>query len=360
MRIRRSLQILTAFLPFGKNFIYTRIFGAEIGRGVRLKFGAILLFEKMQIGDGVSIGPLTIVDAQNIAIGLRSRIGSFVRIGLHSLTLGPSCTVNTLVSVRGNRHDPRSNFSAGAECWIFDYCYIDVTRPVRIGRNVGIGGGTYVFTHGFWLSQLHGYPVSFGEVTIENDAWLPWACFVMPGVRIGAGCVIGARSLITRDVPPGALVAGSPAKVIRERVAADVSVEERVGMLVSHTRAWCTDRGTPFAVSENEAWTVIDLNGQPEIAIARTDTMSGCAAHPAEALRVVHRALRELQPGVIGAAFSTATFQCTPRKSMRRIQAEWLQSLRSIGTRHYPLDEVPVEGQDAVRAPDTANALPND
>jgi serine acetyltransferase len=356
MRIRQGLQILTAFLPFGKSFIYTRLFGAEIGRGVRLKFGAILLFEQMQLGDGVTIGPLTIIDAQSIVIGLRSRIGSFVRIGLHSLKLGPSCTVNAQVSVRGNRHDPRSVFSADAECWIFDYCYIDVTRPVRLGRNVGIGGGTYVFTHGFWLSQLHGYPVSFGEVTIENDAWLPWACFVMPGVRIGAGCVIGARSLITKNVSPGALVAGSPAKVIRERVAADVSVEERVGMLVSHTQAWCTDRGTPFAVSENEAWTVIELDGQPEIAIARTDTVPGGAATPAQALQVVHRALRDLQPGVIGAAFSTATFQCTSRKSLSRIQAEWLQSLRSIGTRHYPLDEVLVEGQDAVRTPDIVNA----
>lgn len=52
-------------------------------------------------------------------------------------------------------------------------------------------------------------------IVVEDDAWLGAGVVVMPGVRIGRGAVVGANSVVTRDVPPGHVVAGSPARTVR-------------------------------------------------------------------------------------------------------------------------------------------------
>src|SRR6185503_16680288 len=54
-----------------------------------------------------------------------------------------------------------------------------------------------------------------GGITIEDDVWLGHGAIVLSGVRIGKGAVVGAGSVVTRDVPAGAVVAGAPARVIK-------------------------------------------------------------------------------------------------------------------------------------------------
>ena len=62
-----------------------------------------------------------------------------------------------------------------------------------------------------------GHPKTKGDVVIGNDVWIGLGATILSGVRIGDGAVIGARSLVSRNVPPYAIVAGNPAKVIRQR-----------------------------------------------------------------------------------------------------------------------------------------------
>jgi virginiamycin A acetyltransferase len=52
---------------------------------------------------------------------------------------------------------------------------------------------------------------------IGNDVWTGWKSTIMPGVTVGDGAVIGACAVVTRDVPPYAVVAGNPARVVRMR-----------------------------------------------------------------------------------------------------------------------------------------------
>ncbi len=59
-------------------------------------------------------------------------------------------------------------------------------------------------------------PLSHGPIVIEDDAWLGAGCVVLPGVRIGRGAVIGANSVVLEDVPPLQVVAGQPARPVRE------------------------------------------------------------------------------------------------------------------------------------------------
>ena len=56
-----------------------------------------------------------------------------------------------------------------------------------------------------------------GDIVVGNDVWIGYEAVIMAGVRIGAGAVIAARAVVTRDVPPYTIVGGVPAKTIRPR-----------------------------------------------------------------------------------------------------------------------------------------------
>ena len=60
------------------------------------------------------------------------------------------------------------------------------------------------------------YPTK-GDIIIGNDVWIGYRAAIMPGVTIGDGAIIGACSVVTRDVPPYSIVGGNPARIIRKR-----------------------------------------------------------------------------------------------------------------------------------------------
>jgi acetyltransferase-like isoleucine patch superfamily enzyme len=66
-------------------------------------------------------------------------------------------------------------------------------------------------------SRIRGFaPVSQGPIVIEHDAWLGTGCVILPGVRIGSGAVVGANSVVVDDVPSLHVVAGQPARTVRQ------------------------------------------------------------------------------------------------------------------------------------------------
>ena len=62
----------------------------------------------------------------------------------------------------------------------------------------------------------HEYPFK-GDTVIGNDVWLGYEATIMPGVSIGDGAIIAAKSVVTRDVPPYTIYGGNPAQLIRQR-----------------------------------------------------------------------------------------------------------------------------------------------
>ena len=109
------------------------------------------------------------------------------------------------------------------------YVY-DVTANITIGKFCSIGdevrlltGGEHytdrVSTYGKNLTDTKkmGAQYTKGDINIGNDVWLALGCFVMSGVTIGNGAIIGAKAVVTKDVPPYAIVGGNPAKIIRYR-----------------------------------------------------------------------------------------------------------------------------------------------
>lgn len=67
------------------------------------------------------------------------------------------------------------------------------------------------------FADLEGHPRTKGDVVIGNDVWLGREAMILSGVTIGDGAVVGARALVTRDVPPYGIVAGNPATLVRKR-----------------------------------------------------------------------------------------------------------------------------------------------
>jgi virginiamycin A acetyltransferase len=58
---------------------------------------------------------------------------------------------------------------------------------------------------------------SRGDTIVGNDVWIGYEAVIMPGVKIGNGAVIAAKSVVTKDVPPYTVVGGNPARLIKQR-----------------------------------------------------------------------------------------------------------------------------------------------
>lgn len=97
-----------------------------------------------------------------------------------------------------------------------------ISSYVTIGNDVMMGPECLIYTANHTMQRrdipmrLQGHEQA-RPVVIGNDVWIGGRVIILPGVHIGDGAVIGAGSVVTKDVPPYAIVGGNPAKVIKER-----------------------------------------------------------------------------------------------------------------------------------------------
>jgi len=95
-------------------------------------------------------------------------------------------------------------------CVVLDVC------EVRIGDFTLFGPGVQILTPLHPLDPLQRRAQEYGKpITIGSDVWVGGGVQILAGVTIGSRCVIGAGSIVTRDVPEGMLAAGNPCRVIR-------------------------------------------------------------------------------------------------------------------------------------------------
>jgi acetyltransferase-like isoleucine patch superfamily enzyme len=183
--------------------LYPCLLGA-CGRNVTFGTNVVLRHpRKITIGDDVAIDDGCVLDAKGTA-NQGIRIGSRVFLGRNTLlackdgdivledgvNISYNCVVFSASSVR-----------VGAETLVAAYCYL-------------VGGG-----HDFDRADLpvvqQGRP-SRG-IAVEPGGWLGTGAAVLDGVTVGANAIVGAHAVVTEDVPPFAIVAGVPARVIRDR-----------------------------------------------------------------------------------------------------------------------------------------------
>jgi acetyltransferase-like isoleucine patch superfamily enzyme len=112
----------------------------------------------------------------------------------------------------------RSGARIGANSRINRNCCLDTRGPLVIGENVSISPEVAILTASHRADDPE-FPVETQPVTIEDHVWIGTRATILPGVRLGRGCVVAAGAVVTRDVPPLAIVGGVPARQIGTRPA---------------------------------------------------------------------------------------------------------------------------------------------
>lgn len=146
-----------------------------------------------------------------------------LRGGTLSIAPGAEICSNVVLAPYGG------SIALGRDIYIGPNCVLYGHGGLTIGADVLIAANTVIIPNAHRISDLERPIRSQGEeargITIEDDVWLGCGVQVLDGVRIGRGAVVGAGSVVTRDVAPRMVVVGSPARPLRRRDEARVSKE---------------------------------------------------------------------------------------------------------------------------------------
>ncbi len=145
----------------------------------------------------------------------RSRTALLRKAGV---SIGPSSLVQGPLLVTGSTDNPCLKLSIGTFSLISGALHCDIGAPIRIGDRVRIGHNVSLLTvdHEVGADYMRSGVTKYGPIEIGDGAWIASHVMVLPGVRIGAGAIVAAGSVVTRDVPDNTLVLGVPARVARD------------------------------------------------------------------------------------------------------------------------------------------------
>lgn len=167
----------------------------------------------MVSGDFVRISP-------DVQIGQNVRIYAFVN--LYGCTIGDESRIGTFVEIqKGARIGKRVKVSS----------HTFICEGVTIEDNVFIGHGVMFINDKYpRATAADGSPQSEAdwecvETVVKKGASIGSNATILCGVTIGEGAIVGAGSVVTRDVPPGAIVAGSPARFLRSTAGGSPNLE---------------------------------------------------------------------------------------------------------------------------------------
>lgn len=104
----------------------------------------------------------------------------------------------------------------GDRSWIGDDVVLYSLAPITLGQHCVVSQKSYLCT-GSHDVESPAFDLVTAPIVVGNGAWVATDCFVAPGVTVGANTVVGARSSVFRDLPPGYVCVGSPCKPVRLR-----------------------------------------------------------------------------------------------------------------------------------------------
>lgn len=193
--------------------------------------------ENIEIGNSVSFGRNIDININgSFSIGDYSVLGSNCQIRGNNIRIGNHLFNSSGLRVGGGgRYHPNANLTIGDRCTIHNN-FINVCEDVVIGDDVGLSPDTSILTHGYWLSVFEGYPASFAPVFIGDGVIVGYRSLIMMGVSIAPYCVIGAQSVVTKNLEKKGVYAGSPAKYIKsiEPMDKDSSIEKLSEIIKSY------------------------------------------------------------------------------------------------------------------------------
>ena len=136
------------------------------------------------------------------------------------IILGNHVTLCAGVVLTTDSYKPESGIKIGNSTSFNRNTMIQGSGGVTIGDNVLVGPGVIIWSSGHEYSgmgPIRGQPLTFAPVVIEDDVWIGAGAIILPGVTIGKGSVVGAGSVVRKNVPPMAVVVGNPSVEINRR-----------------------------------------------------------------------------------------------------------------------------------------------
>lgn len=192
-----------------RSLIYRSIF-SRLGSQVYIQSGAEFLNTScIEIGDGVYIFRGVRLDAKghpNNKLHLKNRVAIERNVDI-------GCMEDTHIQIE------EDTFIGPSVC-------IAGPGDIKIGKHCMIAShsGIYANNHNFDdpKSPIRHQGITRKGIVIEDDCWLGHGVTVLDGVTIGKGSVIGAGAVVTKDIPPFSVAVGTPARVIKSRIARDL------------------------------------------------------------------------------------------------------------------------------------------
>lgn len=195
------MERVLSFNALVRGFIYRLLFGIKVGRSFRIGKDCVLSRRLLRAGDRVHIGAFSQVSG-------RIELGDDVYVHRHVIlrafdgfiSIAPGTTVNPYTRIYGK-------------------------GGVTIGSMVSIAPGVTIVAANKNTADLtvpiKRQGVTTRGITIQDDVWIGANATILDGVTLGEGCVVGAGAVVTKDVPPRAVVGGVPAVVIGQRGTAE-------------------------------------------------------------------------------------------------------------------------------------------
>lgn len=198
----------------------------------------------LQIEPQVKLGRI-LVNADKVVIGAYSYIRSGSELYGHC-QIGRFCSIgqNVIIGLDKSKH-PSNWLSTALFLEKYECEYIALTTPVT--------------------------------TTIKHDCWIGRDVVIMSGVTVGEGAIIGARAVVTADVPPYAVVAGVPAKILKYRFSADLveKIESSQWWNYSITRISTLNMSKPEqCITEIAGFKTTDIARYPVIQLTRKGAKS--------------------------------------------------------------------------------------
>jgi acetyltransferase-like isoleucine patch superfamily enzyme len=151
-----------------------------------------------QLGPGARVRGWPVVENEGGRIVIGRRFCVWSHLGRVELYAGPGATL-----------------AIGDDVFVNHGTVLSASCGVRIGDRVNIAPRCTLLDNDFHGTDERGAPPRRAPIVLEDDVWLGTGVIVLRGVTIGRGSVVAAGAVVTRDIPPGVLAGGVPARVLR-------------------------------------------------------------------------------------------------------------------------------------------------
>jgi len=142
----------------------------------------------------------------------------------HNIQLARCSLDRGVVLLCSGERNNKAKLSIGEGSYINRGTFLDAVESLTIGRHVAIGPGCYITDHDHGLDPSRpplAQQMIAAPTRIEDWVWIGANAVILKGVTIGQRTIIGAGSVVTRDLPPNVIAVGVPARVVRQREASD-------------------------------------------------------------------------------------------------------------------------------------------